>query len=69
MMDQSIVVGDGAGDGGDEKDEGYKPPQNLLGDIDDDDGADVKRQRSGTLALNAAEDLMGANNAASTEQI
>ena len=54
MMDQSIIVGDGP-DG--QKDDGYVPPQNLLGDIDADEGPNTTRERSGTLALDAGQDF------------
>ena len=77
LMDQSIVVG---GDGPDlggapalgeiSAGAGYTPPQNLLGDIDaeeDKDGFNSTRERSGTLALDAAADLMGGGSGADGE--
>lgn len=67
LMNQSIVQGD-AEEAKDGDNAGYKPPQNLLGDIDVDDGPNTTRERSGTLAADNANDLMGGGTFTSDDQ-
>lgn len=55
LMNRSIVVEDKDDAEGDVK----KPAENLLGDIDEDEGPNTTRERSGTLAMDTAADLLG----------